>query len=149
MNHEERYICNQQRKLYEYAFSQQADIYKFSYAFLRSDFCNRSLDKPYSVDQFADIVNWLEFLEKDCPLVSEPDVKRNASLEAAGWCGFTYRQLQIETRLQSREIADKVPIERLMISYPGLHTVDEEMAAEIIMEDFGLCPAISDTEAEK
>jgi hypothetical protein len=40
--------------------------------------------------------------------------------------------------MQSRDIAEKVPAEKLIRSYGGLHTVDEDMAIEIIMQDFGL-----------
>ena len=59
-----RYICKQQEEeLYEYVQTHDADVVAFAEAFMNSNFCNRSLDKPYSVDQYADIMNWLEFLE--------------------------------------------------------------------------------------
>lgn len=135
---EERYICNQQKELYEYAQSKRANIEKFSDAFMNSDFCNRSLDKPYSVDQFADIVNWLEFLEKDCPVVPDVFQSRRVSFETAGWIGFIYRYLHFETGLTSKELSARIPVEKLIIAYPGLHTIDEDMAAEIIAHDFNI-----------
>ena len=108
---------------------------------MNSNFCNRSLDKPYSVDQYADIMNWLEFLDWE-KITVRPVLYQQQPVppHVAGWIGFTYRQLQIETGLQSRELWEKVPIDRLIRAWPGLHTVDEDMAAEIIMEDFHLTP---------
>ena len=136
-----RYICKQQQELFEYVQAHNADVIFFAEAFMKSDFCNRSLDKPYSVDQYADIMNWLEFLEWEKITVRAVlQQQRPVSFRVAGWLGFTYRQLQIETGLQSRELWEKVPIERLIRAWPGLHTVDEDMAAEIIMEDFHLIP---------
>ncbi len=138
INHEDRFICNRQKELFEYAQSHYANIKIFTHDFLCSDFCNRSLDQPYSVDQFADIMNWLEFLEKDCKIKPDPLQKERLPKIVAGWLGFVYRQLQIETGLKSRVLADKIPFERLVIAYPGLHTVDEDMATDIICHDFGL-----------
>jgi len=139
MTGEERFICNQQKELYEYAQQEQADICVFSNDFLNSSFCNRSLDKPYSVDQFADMVNWLEFLgQEGCTVKRDTKQKRRVSFEAAGWIGFTYRQLHFATGLSGRELAKRVPVERLMIAFPGLCTVDEDMAADIIIHDFNL-----------
>lgn len=135
---EQRYICNQQKELYEYVQNLNSDIRKFSNDFMHSFFCNASLDKPYSVDQFADIVNWLEFLEKDCKVEPAPFQKNRVSFAAAGWIGFIYRYLHFVTGLPSHILADKVPVDRLIIAYPGLHTVDEDMAAEILMHDFGI-----------
>lgn len=139
LNSEYRFVCKQQQELFEYVQKHKADVCEFAKAFLNSDFCNRSLDKPYSVDQYADIMNWLEFLDWECIAVHPKLFQKNpVPLQVAGWLGFTYRQLQIETNLQSRELWDRVPIDRLIIAWPGLHTVDEDMAAEIIINDFQL-----------
>lgn len=104
LDSEYRFICKQQQELFEYAQKAGADVRAFAKVFLNSDFCNRSLDKPYSVDQYADIMNWLEFLEWECIAV-HPKLfqKTPVPFQVAGWLGFTYRQLQIETKLQSRE----------------------------------------------
>ena len=110
-------------------------MFSFSSDFLNSKFCNNSLDKPYSVDQFADIFNWLEFLAQE-------DVRffitgeNTLPKEVAGWLGFTYRQLHFETGLPSKQLCEIIPIERLVLSYEGLHTVDEDMASEILIENF-------------
>ncbi len=54
----------------------------------------------------------------------------------AGWIGFTYRQLHYETGLHSREIFEKIPIKKLCIAYEGFYTIDEDMSAEILKENF-------------
>jgi len=139
LDDEHRFICKQQQELFEYVQEQGADVREFAEAFLKSDFCNRSLDRPYSVDQYADIMNWLEFLEWE-NIIVEPILRQQwpVSFQIAGWLGFTYRQLQIETGLHSRDLWEQVPIDKLIRAWPGLHTVDEDMVAEIITEDFRL-----------
>ena len=133
----QRYICNQQKEIFEWAADSGYDIHAFAGTFLRSSFCNRSLDKPYSVDQFADVMDWIDFMEADGefrPVRSAEPFPRHI----AGWIGFVYRQIQIGTGIPSRTLADSVPVGRLTVAYAGLHTVDEDMQAEIICRDFGL-----------
>lgn len=60
------------------------------------------------------------------------------SPEAAGWIGFTYRQLHFASGLSSQELAERIPVDRLLIAYPGLHSVDEDMASDIILHDFSI-----------
>lgn len=139
MNVEERFICEQQQALYQYVQELGMDVLKFSDRFLRSRFCNNSLDKPYSVDQFADIGDWIDFLEAEgCYVGADPFPQQRVTAEEAGWLGYTYRQLHFATGLKGMELAEMVPAKRLVIAFPGLHTVDEEMAVEIIIRDFGL-----------
>ncbi len=145
MNREERYICNQQKELFEYAKEHFSDVRAFAEKFMTSDFCNRSLDQPYSVDQFADIMNWLEFLEMEFPLEETEQGDVTISYAEAGWIGFVYRHLHFATGLASSELVNKVPFDNLLIGYAGLHTVDEDMAVEILSEDFGL-PMVKETE---
>ena len=57
MTREERFICKQQEELFEYAKEHFPDVRAFAERFMKSDFCNRSLDQPYSFDQFSDIMN--------------------------------------------------------------------------------------------
>lgn len=135
LNREQRFICEQQQDLYEYVQEIGADVFEFSDDFLNSRFCNCSIDKPYSVDQCADILNWLEFLEQEGvkPFTAE---SMQVPKKVAGWVGFTYRQIHFETGLPSKQLCAMIPIKKLVIAYPGLHTVDENMAAEIVIKDF-------------
>ena len=123
----ERFICNQQKELYETMQQEYVDIRKFSDAFMRSRFCNASIDKPYSVDQFSDIVNWIEFLEQEFIIQPDPLQKYPVSFSAAGWIGFVYRHLHFVTGLSSSQLSEMVPVNKLIISYPGLHTIDEDI----------------------
>lgn len=138
LSREQRFFCNQQKDLFEYAQERNVDVKRFTRLFLNSDFCNRCLDVPYSVDQFADTMNWLEFLEKDCPIKENPFQKIKIPESIAGWIGFTYRHIQILTGMKSKDILEKIPVEKMIISYPGLHTIDEDEAAKILIKDFGL-----------
>ena len=55
-----------------------------------------------------------------------------------GWIGYTYRYIQIESQISSKILIDKIPLDKLLRAYAGLHTVDEEMAYDIIRNDFDL-----------
>ncbi len=81
-------------------------------------------------------MNWLEFLEWE-NIIVEPILRQQwpVSFQVAGWIGFTYRQLQIETGLHCRDLWEQVPIDKLIRAWPGLHTVDEDMVAKIITKD--------------
>lgn len=54
------------------------------------------------------------------------------------WIGFTYRMLYIETKIPSAELCNIVSFDAMCGYYPGLHTLDEEMAIDIICENFNL-----------
>ena len=49
-----------------------------------------------------------------------------------------YRQLYIETEIPSAELVEKADFATMCRYYPGLHTIDEEMATDIICENKGL-----------
>ena len=112
------------------------DMYIFIPDFLQSDFCNRELDADYSVFQCSDVEDWLDFLKKEISLTPDPLAKKKIPPKVAGWLGFTYRQIQVETKMKSSEIIQKIPLQNMVQAYAGLHTVDEDMAFEIIKNDF-------------
>ena len=72
----------------------------------------------------------LDFCGVDMGLIPMTDV--DVSFKGAGWCGFFYRMLHFELQMPSRDIASLIPFDDLVLSYPGLHTVDEYMAVDII-----------------
>jgi len=130
-------ICQTQGMIYEYAWSLFYDMKSFSEGYMRSDFCRREMDSRYSVFQLQDPEECFDFLDKDV-LQDKPVLSGRIDKNTAYWIGFTYRQLHFETGMKSREIEEKVSFKAMMRYYPGLHTVDEDVAAEIICEDFGL-----------
>lgn len=132
-------ICKTQRDIYTYIAKQGYNMELFSNAFLSSDFCKRAFDTIYSRFQFAD--------EKECLDFIIPEIK-NYGLrklnneyfdeDVAGWIGYTYRQLYIETNIFSAILCEKISFKTMVKYYAGLHTVDENMATDIICNDFHL-----------
>lgn len=136
MNDIQYYICEQQQEIFEYMYDKNVDILRFAEKFMNSDFCNRHLDARYSVHQFNDIVNWVEFLEMEFNPFALKISNHEISRHTAGWIGFVYRHLHFATGLKSSELFQKVPFRKLVIAYPGLHTVDEDMAIDILCNDY-------------
>ena len=132
----ERITCKNQQEFFELMSKKCMDMYTFIPDFLQSDFCNRELDADYSVFQCSDVEDWLDFLKKEISLTPNPLAKKKISPKVAGWLGFTYRQIQVETKMKSSEIIQKIPLQNMVQAYAGLHTVDEDMAFEIIKNDF-------------
>ena len=132
-------ICETQGDLYKYMAEQGCDMEAFSDAYLSSSFCSRAMDTIYSRFQLEHPLEILDFLMPEikdfCPLVPED---KQCPADVAYWIGFTYRQLYLETDVLSAELAKKVPYDALFVSYVGLHTVDEEMATDIICKNHGL-----------
>lgn len=156
-------ICQTQGRIYELIADNGYDVPLFSSLFLQSDFCRRSFDTIYSRFQLADELECMDFI---IPEIQDrfPGIKSNPiytdggahiaddvpieyfrkypdtcfSPDVAYWIGFTYRQLYIETGTYSSELAERLSFGAMCRYYPGLHTVDEDMATDIICENFGL-----------
>ena len=58
--------------------------------------------------------------------------------DIAEWMGFTYRQLQLETGVKSKELVNRITFNDMLRLYPGMHTIDELDAAERISEMYNL-----------
>ncbi len=129
-------ICKTQQQIYEYMASEHYDMEVFSNAYLSSVFCKRSMDTEYSRFQVADALECADFYmpEIESQLVKFSD-NRTFDIAIAGWIGFTYRQLYIETGVYSAELIKIVPFEIMCQSYYGLHTIDEENAVDIIIDN--------------
>ena len=136
MTSDKIFICEQQQEFFEDISKNKVDMYTFIPAFLMSDFCNRELDAFYSVYQYSDLGDWEDFLKKEIEITPDLFTKKRISVKISGWLGYTYRYIQIESGLKSRDIIEKIPVEKLILSYEGLHTVDEKMAYKIICHDF-------------
>ena len=128
-------ICDTQAEIYSYAAEHGYDMQQFSDLYLASDFCRREMDAEYSVMQLADDAVCWECLEPEIGsfLTKYPN-GLCFDLDAAWWIGFTYRQLAFVTKKPSSELVKKASFRQLLAAYPGLHTVDEEMAGEILVE---------------
>ena len=129
-------ICMTQSRIYKYVAQCGYDVKKFSDAFLMSDFCRRAFDTIYSRFQLEDVLECMDFIVpeiKDALILNENIIFDE---DVAAWIGFVYRQLYIETKVNSATLAVKVSFRTLCNYYPGLHTIDLEDATDIICKDF-------------
>lgn len=104
----------------------------FSKKYLASGFCSKAMDTLYSRYQMDDPEEILDHLQKEFQL-KEADGKY-LDPDAAFWIGWTYRQMYFRTGKKSAELNQLVSFEQMAMWYPGLHTIDEEMAADLIEE---------------
>lgn len=137
MNGIEYDICYTQQRIYEHMASEKYDMRGFSDAYLKCDFCRRAMDTCYSRFQLEDVYECMDFY---MPEIGASLVKTDGgqNIEAAAWIGFMYRYLFISTGIMSAELVQKVTYDVMLAYYPGLHTIDEDMAIDIICKDFSL-----------
>lgn len=134
-------ICSNQADLFEYIARTYTfnTFVKFVPAFMNSEFCRTQWDVPYSRYQFDLIDENLDFLmpelKQTMHFVQASDDDRIFDPDTANWIGFTYRQLQILTKIPSRQLIKSISFNDLCNAYPGLHTVSEEMAARRLISD--------------
>ena len=135
-------ICDTQGRIFEVVAKKYSpdSFMLFAEKYMRSDFCRRQMDSSYSRFQVHDPEESLDFvipeIEKNTKLYDGTD--RMFSPDVAYWIGFTYRQISMKTCLYSSDIIQKIPLKRMIAMYSGLHTLDETMALEIIMQEFQL-----------
>lgn len=138
LSYDEYGICEIQAKVFEYVAYDCVDMEWFAKAYLCSDFCRRAMDTIYSRFQTADEPEHLDFLIPEIGPLKKYENGEQFNPDTAWWIGFMYRQLYIQTQIPSKELCEKIPFKTMCKYYPGLHTVDEEMATDIICENFGL-----------
>ena len=109
----------------------------FSDNYLKSDFCMRAMDSSYSRFQLADEEECWDFIapeiEKDCKKLDEGAMFDPA---VAFWIGFMYRYICRQTGIRSNVLRKYVSYPVMCQYYPGLHTIDEDNAVEIVKKDF-------------
>lgn len=137
MNGIEYDICYTQQRIYEYMALQKYDMHIFSDAYLKCDFCRRAMDTCYSRFQLEDVLECMDFY---MPEIESQLSKTEADIDidVAAWIGFMYRYLFIVTGIKSAELVQKITYNVMLRYYPGLHTIDEDMAVDIICNDFKL-----------
>lgn len=131
-------ICDTQQRIYRYMAENSYNMKVFSDAYLNSDFCSRAMDTIYSRFQMHDELESYDFYmpEIEKQLVVYMDKMDDPDMSA--WIGFTYRHLFFATSIRSAELVEIIPYETMCNYYPGLHTVDEDNALDIICHDFHL-----------
>ena len=128
-------ICDTQGMIYEYGAQHLYNMEEFSEKYMKSSFCKRSMDADYSRFQFADPEECLDFI---LPEIGEFEGTSNGKMydvDICQWIGWTYRYIAYSSGIASEEIVSKLPFNLMVLMYPGYHTIDEEQAYEIIMEN--------------
>lgn len=130
-------ICYTQQRIYRLMAKEGYDMRVFSDEYLKCDFCRRAMDTTYSRFQVHDELECYDFY---MPEIEKSLVKTDAgiNIDAVEWIGFMYRYLFIVTGVKSAQLVEMVTFDTMLAYYPGLHTVDEDIAVEIICKDFGL-----------
>ena len=126
-------ICETQGNIFRCANELGYDMDKFVPAYMQSRFCERSMDTVYSPFQMADPEECLDFILPEINVPKLPQPKYRADI--LYWIGYTYRHLYFSLNKTSKEIGNRVSFISMLAYYPGLHTVDEDMAVDIINED--------------
>ena len=126
-------ICETQGDIFRLANEMKLDMDVFVPAYMKSRFCEKSMDTIYSPFQMADAEECMDFILPEIDVPKLDDIKYDSSI--LEWIGYTYRHLYFALEKSSKEIIEKVPFLSMLIYYPGLHTVDEDMAIDIINED--------------
>jgi hypothetical protein len=144
LDHIEYTTCDVFGSIFEYvAVKDTFDSFcRFVPAFLKSDFVRRQWDTEYSRYQYHDAEENLDFaIPEVCSSVALKKAKEDDTVfrrEVAYWIGFTYRQLHLFTGLSSAELSSRVTLHDMCNLYPGMHTVDWDMAGQLIIEEMGL-----------
>lgn len=126
-------ICETQGDIFRCSSEMKLDMNIFIPNYMKSRFCDKNMDTIYSPFQMADAEECLDFILKEieAPKLEIP-IYNSSVIE---WVGYMYRYLYFGLKLTSREIIESVPFISMLSYYPGLHTVDEDMAVEIIYSD--------------
>lgn len=127
-------ICETQGAIYRCVNRRNLSLPVFSDQYLHSRFCTVQMDAVYSHFQLADAEECLDFILPEIEIPSLPEPVYTD--QVAYWIGFMYRYLFFSLHLPSNRLADTLSFQAMTVYYPGLHTVDEDMAVEIIRHDF-------------
>ncbi len=129
----ENRICETQAELYEYAANEQFIFPDFSDIYLKSDFCRRAMDTDYSRFQLQCPGELLDFIIPENPGIDKKYADTEQFDDAvAYWIGYMYRYLATAINTSSKDILKRWDFLKMCNMYPGLHTVDYRMAAEMI-----------------
>lgn len=131
----QRRICRTQGDLYEWAADNKYIFPDFSDIYLGSSLCERTMDSEYSTLQLREPLEHMDFFLMERPDIEsfKDKIKTPFSGEIAYWIGFLYRALNYETHRPSKELKDIYPFDKMLSLYPALHTVDYDMAVDIML----------------
>lgn len=129
-------ICQTQQRIYEYMCAQNYDMKVFSKLYLESEFCRKAMDTNYSRFQLETPRECADFYMPEIGAeLRKLEDGRSFDLDMAGWIGFTYRQIYLKTQTPSALLARLLPFDAMVQYYPGMHTIDEDTAAQIMIDN--------------
>lgn len=129
-------ICQTQQRIYEYMCEQNYDMHVFSDLYLQSSFCHNAMDTNYSRFQLETPQECADFYMPEIGSeLKKLDNENVFDVDVAGWIGFVYRQIYIKTQTLSNLLSKLIPFETMVKYYPGMHTIDEDEAAQIIIDN--------------
>ena len=130
-------ICRTQASIYVQVVHDGYDVKSFSDAYLTSNFCQRSMDAEYSRFQIEFPQECLDFIY---PEIKEQLRPRDeiVDYEKVYWAGYMYRALQLLTGLSSNKLQRKIPCDKLLSTYSGLHVEDDTLIFEDLCKIFNL-----------
>lgn len=129
-------ICQTQQRIYEYMCAQNYDMEIFSNLYLQSEFCCKAMDTNYSRFQLETPQECADFyMPEISAALKKLDGGRTFDMDIAGWIGFTYRQIYIKTQTPSALLSKLLPFDVMIRYYPGMHTIDEDTAAQLIIDN--------------
>ncbi len=129
-------ICQTQQRIYEYMCRQKYDMGNFSELYLQSEFCRKAMDTNYSRFQLETPQECADFYMPEIGAkLRKLENGPTFDMDIAGWIGFTYRQIYLKTQTSSRLLSWLLPFDVMVQYYPGMHTIDEDTAAQIIIDN--------------
>lgn len=128
-------ICNTQARIYKYICQEKYNVEQFSDAYLQSDFCNREMDAKYSHFQLESELECLDFIMPEIKKYVSKTNTQTFDEDVAFWIGYMYRYLQLYTKTDSKSLQQKLSFKKMCEYYPGMHTIDDQSAAQIILEN--------------
>ena len=126
-------ICETQGEIFKYANDLTLDMDVFVPKYMKSRFCDKSMDTVYSPFQFAEAEECLYFILKEIKVPKLKSPGYDSSIME--WIGYMYRYLYYRLKTTSKEIIISVPFSSMMAYYSELHTMDADTAVDIIRRD--------------
>ena len=126
-------LCDIQGRLFELSAREGYDSIPFIATFMSSETA-RNYDRPYNYTQWMGEEYLLEEITDNACPDAVPKSGDVLSREALYWIGYVYRYWHFLTGESSKEIYAQADAATMAHAYPGLHTLDTELAIENLRE---------------
>ncbi len=117
-------ICKTQDRLFRYASNHNYNMEEFTECFMTTSITNEDMDGIYSPFNTA----WAEDILEDMGYPTFSYGKSNP--DVAGWIGYIYRRLQVDTGIKSKDIYTAYPYKTMELMWIGGHTMDDSLVVE-------------------